>query len=133
MRELASAIYRQREEEHTDIDADFKLKDMDDFNRVCNKYRDEANLTKLVRSNLIKVLFKLYFKTNFLYCVFAEKSVIETWRLGRQSRCQKHHCLFFPKEAGKSFSWDGKKGNSKLKDTPIGKAMLGIQSSAHSL
>ena len=56
MRELASAIYRQREE-HTDIDADFKLKDMDDFNRVCNKYRDEANLTKLVRSNLIKVLF----------------------------------------------------------------------------
>ena len=39
----------------------------------------------------------------------------------------------FTKEAGKFFSWDGKKGNSKLKDTPIGKAMLGIQFSAHSM
>ena len=94
-KELASAIYRQREEEHTDIDGDFKLKDMDDFNRVCNKYRDEANLTKLVRSNLIKVLFKLFFKTNFSYCEIAEKSVIETWRLGRQSRCKKHHRFCF--------------------------------------
>ena len=48
IRKLAIAIYQRREEEHTNIDADFKLEDLDDFNCVCNKYRDKANLKKLV-------------------------------------------------------------------------------------